>query len=116
MHTEFEPRTVLGGQSRQEQPRETPMRIVLAAVLLAASAAYAQEVKIGPDDSVHSILVAQKGKRVSVRLSGGPEVTGIVRDATSRLVVLGAVSGREFFDAVVPLERVEAVLIRTRQQ
>ena len=30
--------------------------------------------------------------------------------------VLGALSGREFFDAVVPLDAVEAVLIRTRQQ
>jgi len=42
-------------------------------------------------------------------------LTGIVRDTNSKLLVLGAVSGREFFDAVVPLEAVEAVLIRTKQ-
>jgi len=50
-----------------------------------------------------------------VRRRSGHELTGTVRDVTSRLVVLGAPGGREFFDAVVPLESVEAVLIRTKQ-
>jgi hypothetical protein len=39
-----------------------------------------------------------------------------VRDASERLLVLGEVQGREAFDAVVPLEAVEAVLVRVRQQ
>lgn len=52
---------------------------------------------------------------VTLRLRSGQELTGTVREATGRLVVLGALSGREFFDAVVPLEAVEAVLIRTKQ-
>jgi len=94
------------------------MRALLAAFVctaLFASAAYGQEVKITAGDTTQSILGAQKNKRVSVRLRGGQELTGIVRDTNSKLLVLGAVSGREFFDAVVPLEAVEAVLIRTKQ-
>jgi hypothetical protein len=94
------------------------MRALLAAIActaLLASAAYGQEVGITASDTTQSILSAQKSKRVTVRLRGGQELTGIVRDTNARLVVLGAVSGREFFDAVVPLEAVEAVLIRTKQ-
>jgi hypothetical protein len=33
----------------------------------------------------------------------------------SRVVQLGAVGGKEFFDAVVPLEQVEAVFVRTKE-
>jgi len=31
------------------------------------------------------------------------------------VVQLGGLSGREFFDAVVPLEAVDAVLVRTKE-
>jgi len=60
-------------------------------------------------------LAAQKGKRVTVRLRSGQELTGLVRDTNAKVAVLGALGGREFFDAVVSLEHVEAVLIRTKQ-
>jgi hypothetical protein len=40
----------------------------------------------------------------------------VVRDSSDRLLVLGEVSGREFFDAAVPIVAIEAVLVRTRQQ
>jgi len=91
------------------------MRTLVAALaLLIALPAAAQEVSVGPNDTTQSVLAAQKGKRVTVRLRSGQELTGTVRDATAKLVVLGAVTGREFFDAVVPLEAVDAVLIRTK--
>jgi hypothetical protein len=92
------------------------MRLAAALLCLALAApALAQEVTVTANDSTQSVLTAQKGKRVTVRLRSGQEITGTVRDATAKLVVLGAVTGREFFDAVVPLDSVEAVLIRTKQ-
>jgi len=92
------------------------MRIVTTAVLCLALAApvLAQEVGISANDSTQTVIAAQKGKRVTLRLRSGQEFTGVVRDATGRLVVLGALTGREFFDAVIPLESVDAVLIRTK--
>jgi hypothetical protein len=75
----------------------------------------AQELRIGANDTVQQVLAAQKGKRVTVRVRSGQELTGLVRDVTGRLVQLGAVSGREFFDAVVPLESIDAVLVRTKE-
>jgi hypothetical protein len=97
------------------------MRNVISATLLGLTLAVtahtsaAQELKIGANDSVQSVLVAQKGKRVTVRVRSGQEFTGIIREATGKLVHLGAISGREFFDAVVPLEVIDAVIVRTKQ-
>jgi len=86
----------------------------LAASFLLALPAHAQEVTVSAGDTIQTVLAANKGKRVSVRTSGGQELTGLVRDATGKLVVLGAVTGREYFDAVIPLEKIEAVLLRTK--
>ncbi len=87
---------------------------VVIASLLPALPAQAQELSVSASDSVQSVLAARKGKPATVRLSGGQELTGIVREVTAKLVVLGALSGREFFDAAIPLEKVEAVLVRTK--
>lgn len=93
------------------------MRTLLAAVVVSLFAilpAQAQELGITANDSIQSVLAARKGKQVTVRLSGGQELTGVVREATAKLVVLGALSGREFFDAAIALEKIEAVLVRAK--
>jgi len=91
------------------------MRPLLLALLLLALPVQAQDLNVSANDTLQSVLAAQKGKRVTLRLSGGQELTGVMREATARLVVLGGLTGREFFDAAVPLEKVEAVLVRTKQ-
>ena len=90
--------------------------VLVLSVALACTAAPAAsaELRVAASDSVESVLAAQKDKRVTVRLRSGQELTGTVRNVTGKLVQLGAVTGKEFFDAVVPLEAVEAVLVRTK--
>lgn len=92
-------------------------RLALAAIvcLTLSSAAVAQELSIAEADTTRSVLAAQKGKRVTLRLQSGQELTGVVRDANATLVVLGALTGREFFDAIVPIDTVEAVIVRVKQ-
>jgi len=92
----------------------TALTALLIATLLAASAAGAADLKITGSDTIESVLVAQKARRVTVRLRSGQEITGTVREITPRLVQLGAISGRDFFDAVIAMEAIEAVVIRTR--
>ena len=91
-----------------------PLLAALAASFLIALPAQAQGLDVSPSDSIQTVLAARKGKPVTLRLAGGQEITGTVREATGKLVVLGAITGREFFDAVIPLEKVEAVLLRTK--
>ena len=91
------------------------MRVLVAAVIfMFAFAVQAQEVTISASDTVQSVLTAQKGKRVTVRLRSGQEFSGTVRDCNGKVAVIGAVTGREFFDFVVALEHVEAVMIRIK--
>jgi hypothetical protein len=89
--------------------------LLLAALLAAHPASYAQELKVASAATVESLITAQKGKRVTVRTRSGQELTGVVREVTPRFVQLGALSGREFFDAVVSLDAVEAVIVRTKE-
>src|SRR5262245_15617029 len=91
------------------------LTVVLASFLFLAVPAQAQDLTVAAADSIQNVLAAQKGKRVTVRTTGGQELTGTVREATSKLVVLGGLTGREFFDAAIPLEKIEAVLVRTKQ-
>ena len=92
------------------------MRLLVATALcLAIAHASAQSVAVAPADTIQSVVSAQKGKRVTLRLRSGQELTGTVRESTDRLVVLADLAGREFFEAVVPIESVEAVIVRTKQ-
>ena len=89
--------------------------LIIAALACACGAAAAAELRVGANDTVQTVLAAQKGARVTVRVRSGQEITGVVREVSSRVVQLGAVTGKEFFDAVVPLEAVDAVLARTKE-
>ena len=91
-----------------------PLLAALAASFLLALPAHAQELSVTAGDSIQSVLAARKGKPVTLRLSGGQELTGTLREVTPRLAVLGGLSGREFFDAAVPIERIEAVIVRNK--
>lgn len=89
--------------------------LMSAALAVAAAPAAGADLKIGANDSVQTVLAAQKGQRVTVRVRSGQDITGVVREVTGRVVQIGAVSGKEFFDAVVPLEAVDAVYVRTKE-
>ena len=95
------------------------MRLVLTLAMLVAFAVVpvsAQEkLTVGADATGKSVLDAQQGKRVGVLLTTGQELTGVVTSVGATVVHLSELSGREFFDAVVPLERVSAVIVRTRR-
>ncbi len=93
----------------------TAVTALLLCTLLATGPAAAQEVKVGANDSFESLISAQKGKRVTLRTRSGGELTGVVRSVTPRYVHLGALAGRDFFDAVVALETLEAVIVRTKE-
>jgi hypothetical protein len=89
--------------------------LAVISLCLAIAPAFAQTVPVSSADTLHSVMAAQKGKRVTLRLRSGQELTGTVREANERLVVLGELGGREFFDAVLPVSAIDAVMIRTRQ-
>jgi hypothetical protein len=91
-----------------------PALLLCATLAVAATPSMAADLKVAPGDTIESVLGAQKDKRVTLRLRSGQELTGTVRVVGAKVVQLGAPTGREFFDAVVPLDAIEAVLVRTK--
>lgn len=68
------------------------------------------------DEAVYEALKARQGKSATVVLASGTELTGKVTSLTQDGVRLSELSGKEFFDAVVDLDQVQAVVFRAREQ
>jgi hypothetical protein len=60
--------------------------------------------------------VSYEGKRVAIRLDGGEELEGIVTRVGDQLVHISKLSKRDFFDAVVRIEKIGAVIMRVRDK
>jgi len=88
--------------------------ITLLSLFMFSSNAMAEPLKVGAGATINSVLTAQKNKRVTVRLKSGGELTGKVKSINNAVVHLGALDGRDYFDAVVALKKIEAVIIRTK--
>jgi hypothetical protein len=88
---------------------------VLAVSLPPSSPAQDAKLDVKSADTIKSVLEAQRGKRVSVVLNnGGQEITGVVSTVGDSVVHLSELSGRDFFDAVVTLDRISAVIVKVR--
>ncbi len=83
-------------------------------IALLCGSVHAGELNISGGDSVARVLALQKGKTVTVQLNSGQELTGQVRNVTEDLAQLTALTGREYFDAVVVIDEVAAVIVRTK--
>ncbi|MDD2735077.1 MAG: hypothetical protein PHF56_14130 [Desulfuromonadaceae bacterium] len=89
--------------------------LMLLVCLGTSSLACAEGFTVKPGDTIQKLLEDQKGKRVTLRLQGNEELAGKVRKVTNELVQLGELSGREFFDAVVEVSRISAVIVRVKE-
>jgi hypothetical protein len=113
----FPDRNPLTTQSREESTRMKKSLLASLAVLLLVTVALAQEpakLTVAKADTIRTILEKHAGQRVSVKLESGEELTGVVRSVGDRLVHLGELTGKEYFDAVVDHDKIAAVVIRMR--
>ena len=60
-------------------------------------------------------LTALKGKMVTVTLSSGQAISGMVKDVKNGLLHLEKLSQKDFFDAVIVVDKISAVEVRVRQ-
>ena len=86
----------------------------LALLALPCSALAQAGLQVDAGDKLRDVLSRQQGKTVKVRLAGGEELEGKVALVGKDVVHLSGLTGREFFDAVVDLDRVQAVIVRAR--
>ena len=76
----------------------------------------AQEMKfeLNKGYGMKEVLASYEGKRVAIRLDGGEELEGILTRVGDQLVHISRLTRREFFDAVVRIDKINAVIFRTR--
>jgi hypothetical protein len=94
------------------------MNILKLSMLLAcatlAQTGYADGLSIKAGDTLQKQAAALKGKKVTVKLQGTEELSGIVKESTNELLQLSELSGKEFFDAIIDMSKVTAILVRTK--
>jgi hypothetical protein len=69
-----------------------------------------------PGDTMATMLAKYVDKSVTVRLSYGDPLSGTVKSVGKELLYLSSIRGMEFYDAVIQLEDIEAIVIRVRNQ
>jgi len=68
--------------------------------------------KIEANATMHDVLAQQAGKRATLRLGSGGEIEGTITLVGDQLVHIGRLTGKEFYDAVVAIDRISAVILR----
>ncbi len=89
--------------------------LLCAAPLLVPTPASAQEAAMEVNaDAIKVNLERHAGKRVRLRLLSGQEVEGTVVAVGTAAVHLARLAGLEFFDGLVRLDQIAAVVVRVR--
>jgi small nuclear ribonucleoprotein (snRNP)-like protein len=85
-------------------------------MVMSAPISSAEEVKyeLKPAATMKTLLTDSLGKRVVLRLESGEEMEGTVTVVGEHLVHISKLSRRDFFDAIVSIDRISAVIIRVR--
>ena len=83
-----------------------------------ATTASGQEAKLELKTSatMKDVLVENSGKRLALRLASGEEIEGTVTTVGTSLVHISRLAGKEFFDAVVSIDKISAVRIKVRDK
>jgi hypothetical protein len=79
-----------------------------------APAAAKEPVKLDVGDGLQANLARRVGEKVEVILISGKSLTGTVKAVGTAGVHLSALEGKEFYDALVRIEQVSAVVVRAK--
>jgi hypothetical protein len=88
------------------------LTILVFVSTLATSAFAADKIGFTADDRPATVLLRQKGQQVELRLKSGDKLSGKVKDVGTMSVHLSALTGQEFYDAVILMDDITAVIIR----
>ena len=89
---------------------------VVVACLVFSQDLLAQESKfeLNKGFGMKEVLSGYEGKRIAVRLDSGEELEGTLTTVGDQLVHLSKLSKRDFYDAVIRIDKINAVIFRAR--
>jgi hypothetical protein len=88
--------------------------LLTALTLLATTASVRAGLDPKSDDTVKSVLSRQVGQTVELRLKNGEKIAGKVEMVGKDLVQLTQLTGAEFYEAVIVIDDVAAVVARAK--
>jgi hypothetical protein len=94
------------------KPYSLLLAIIVAAVTCASSSAE-EKASLQPNATILSALQANTGKTVELRMQCGEKIGGKVEQVNDNVVLLSRLTGAEFFDGVVNLKDISAVVTRS---
>ncbi len=70
--------------------------------------------QINIHESMKDLLARHKGKHITIRLTSGVELEGELEELGDHVLQLTELAGMEFYDAIVRLDTVAALIVRTK--
>lgn len=89
--------------------------VIMLVSLSSIQSVFADDLILKAEDTIQKLLVVYQGKQVTLRLNNSDEITGKVRNVTKNLVQLSELSGRDYFDGIIDINKISAVLVRVRK-
>ena len=96
--------------------KKVMMGLVVAVCLIAFQGIVAAQDKIElrQDIGIKEALMQFSGKRVSVTLDSGTAYEGILTKVGDHLVHISSLTGKEYFDAMIRIEKISALVVRAK--
>lgn len=63
---------------------------------------------------IRELLLSHVGKRVAIRLNGDSDIEGTVTAVGADTVHISKLSGKDFYDAVISIGKINAVMYKAR--
>jgi len=89
--------------------------LVIGLVIASQGISVAQEKpSFNPSINLKDNLASNVGKRVSLMTCSGESLEGIIEKVGDHFVLVSKLSGKDYFDALVKIDEVRAVVFRAR--
>lgn len=90
------------------------MSAVISLALISGSYAAETPFDLDPQFGVKEVLMTKVGARVTVKTDSGETLEGTVAKVGHHLLHLSKITGKDFYDAVVRIDRITSVVIKVR--
>jgi hypothetical protein len=93
--------------------------VVMSCMAMSAPTAFADEQKYelqSAATTMKDVLFEHIGKRVIVRMDTGDGLEGTVSKVGDSLVHISKIAGRDFYDAVVRMDKISALVFKVRSK
>ena len=85
-------------------------------VFVSKAAAEEAKFEVKANETMREVLAERTGKRVTLRMQNGEDIEGTIVLVGNGLVHVSKLANKDFYDAVVNIDRISAVIIKVRDR